>query len=102
MLTWFDLATCFNTLFIAGFIAGRLWVTWRAHRSIDYGCPHCWHWLYTTRMGTVMHQHCCRCGHLRATHVVGDTEVSTLRVGDHGKYIEFQSERDFSTPKKTG
>lgn len=94
---WFYLAVVCNTLFNAGIVLG-LCLRWSTRRlkvyGGDNGCPHCWHWLYTTRMGTVLHQHCCRCGHLRATHVVDASAVSTLRVGEHGQYIEFQSERD--------
>lgn len=82
----------FNTAFVTLMVARLVYLL--RHRGGAAGCVHCWHWMYTSRMGTTIHQHCCRCGHLRATYVVGRDAMVTLRSGEHGEYVEYKSEQD--------
>jgi hypothetical protein len=61
-------------------------------RSHERPCSHCWHWLLTTRAGTVVHEQCCRCGRMRSTYVTAET--SAARTLEHGEYVQFRSDRD--------
>lgn len=86
-----SVALVVNTAFVT-FGVLRLIDMWR-HRKAP-GCTHCWHWLFTTRMGTTIHQYCCHCGHIRGTYVVGRDAITTLRTGEHGQFVEYKSEQD--------
>lgn len=80
---------------IAGGVGAGLITAWRHNRSdAKAPCSHCWHWLFTTRMGSTIHRHCCRCGRAHSTYIVGRDAMTTLRTGEHGQYVEYKSEQD--------
>ena len=56
---------------------------------------HCWHWMFTTDAGRIVYQHCCQCGAVSATHVVGSWGEQPWRYADHGRYIAYTGEVDY-------
>lgn len=81
---------------MAGGLLGAL-VMHAAHQRVrrETRCGHCWHWMLTANSGHIVYQHCCQCGAVVATHVVGMWGDQPWRYADHGPYVSYTTEVDY-------
>lgn len=61
---------------------------------------HCYHWMFTADAGRIVYQHCCQCGGVSATHVVGSWGEQPWRYADHGRFISYRAEVDYSKVRR--
>lgn len=65
----------------------------RGRKPVEH--QHCFHWMHTSNMGKIVYQHCCHCGVVMATHVIGSWGDQPWRYSDHGTYITYKAEVDY-------
>lgn len=65
----------------------------RRRKPVEH--QHCFHWMMTADVGRVVYQHCCHCGVVMATHVIGQWGEQPWRYSDHGTYITYKAEVDY-------
>lgn len=64
-----------------------------SHKPVEH--QHCFHWMHASDAGRIVYQHCCHCGVVLATHVIGQWGDQPWRYSDHGSYITYKAEVDY-------